>query len=190
VVERSFNSISVEGHTSTNDTLLLLASGAAGGPVLSGQDLDQFELSLGEVCTELARAIADDGEGATHLIEIDVVGASDEAAARRIARAIADSPLVKTAIAGNDPNWGRIVSAAGYAGVAFDPLALRLAVNGTELFKGGSPTAFDATAVSTSIGSHRQVHIVLHVGSGPGTARFWTCDLTTEYVHINADYHT
>ncbi|MFO0911508.1 MAG: bifunctional glutamate N-acetyltransferase/amino-acid acetyltransferase ArgJ [Pirellulales bacterium] len=190
VAEASFNSISVEGHMSTNDTLLLLASGAAGTEPLQGEQLARFERALLEVCTDLARAIADDGEGATHLVEIEVVGAADDQGARRIAKTIADSPLVKCAIAGNDPNWGRIVSAAGYSGVEFDLSATQLIVNGFCLFRAGSPVSFDAAAVSGSMRDHRETKIQLQVGSGLGHARFWTCDLTTEYVHINADYHT
>lgn len=190
VAEASFNSISVEGHMSTNDTLLLLASGAAGTEPLQGEQLARFERAVLEVCTDLARAIADDGEGATHLVEIEVIGSADNAGARRIAKTIADSPLVKCAIAGNDPNWGRIVSAAGYSGVEFDLSATQLTVNGFCLFQAGSPVAFDAAAVSGSMRDHRETKIQLQVGSGLGHARFWTCDLTTEYVHINADYHT
>ena len=135
VVEESFNCISVEGHTSTNDSVLLLASGAAGGPPLAGNDLQQFRQRLQQVCVDLARAIPDDGEGATHLIEVRVTGCLDRPQAHRIARSIADSPLVKTAVAGADPNWGRIVSAACYAGVRFDPATVGLKLNGWQLYR-------------------------------------------------------
>jgi glutamate N-acetyltransferase/amino-acid N-acetyltransferase len=187
--EKSFNCVSVDGHTSTNDTALLLASGAAGEP-LAGADLDAFQRALDEVCIELARAIADDGEGATHLITVDVVGCATAADAAQIARTIADSPLVKTAVAGADPNWGRIVSAAGYSGVAFDPLGVALELNGALLYDQGQPVEFDAEAVSDSIRADRETHILLRLREGQAEARFWTCDLTAQYVSINADYHT
>jgi glutamate N-acetyltransferase/amino-acid N-acetyltransferase len=188
--EETFNCVSVDGHTSTNDTVLLLANAAAGGPRLAGRDLEAFGRILDETCRTLAREIADDGEGATHVIRIEVTGAADRDAARQIARAVADSPLVKTAVSGADPNWGRIVSAAGYAGVAFDANRLTLHVNGTLLFTAGAPVAFDAVAVSTSIRENRETEIRLDVGDGPGSVRFYSSDLTAEYVHLNADYHT
>ncbi len=189
VVDESFNCVSVDGHTSTNDTVLLLASGRSGGE-LTGETLEGFRLSLHEVCAELAREVADDGEGATHLIEIDVTGCTDNRDARQIAEAIANSPLVKTAIAGADPNWGRIVSAAGYAGPTFDVQSATLHVNGILLFENGVPQRFDAEAASASIRGSRDTKIELQLGTGAGTARFWTCDLTQEYIRINADYHT
>src|SRR5690606_15772152 len=120
-VVESFNCISVDGHMSTNDTVLLLANGAAGGPVLKGRPLDAFRATLLEVCEDLAQSIPADGEGATHLITVEVHGTKNREDAVQIAKTIADSPLVKTAIAGADPNWGRVVSAAGYAKVPFDP---------------------------------------------------------------------
>jgi len=188
--DESFNCVSVDGHTSTNDTVLLLANAAAGGPCLAGADLDEFALLLADTCQTLAREIADDGEGATHVIRIELSGAASRDAARQIARAVADSPLVKTAVTGADPNWGRIVSAAGYAGVPFDANRLVLHVNGTLLFTGGAPVAFDATAVSASIRENRETEIRLEVGDGPRAITFYSSDLTAEYVHLNADYHT
>jgi glutamate N-acetyltransferase/amino-acid N-acetyltransferase len=189
-VDDSFNCISVDGHMSTNDTVLLLANGAAGGDPLDGADFDRFEKALDEVCQELARSIPEDGEGATHLVTIDVVGCQDRASARAIAKTIAESALVKTAMAGGDPNWGRIVSAAGYAGVPFDPSVVWLRVNGTLLYEHGAPVAFDDAAVSRSIKDNRDTAIVLSVGNGPESLRFWTTDLTAEYVRLNADYRT
>jgi glutamate N-acetyltransferase/amino-acid N-acetyltransferase len=187
----SFNCVSVDGHTSTNDTVLLLANGAAGGaPLGAGEALEQFRAAVTEVCIELAKKIADDGEGATHLITIEIEGCRAEAEARRIAKTIAESPLAKTAVAGADPNWGRIVSAAGYAGVPFRPEGVTLRVNDHLLYERGRPVKFDAEQVSRSIRDHRDTHIVLRFSEGEAAARFWTCDLTTEYVHINADYHT
>ena len=188
--EVSFNCISVEGHTSTNDTVLLLANGAAGGPVLGGADLEAFGRALTEVCTELARAIPNDGEGATHLMTIEIAGCRTRADALKIAKEVANSALVKTAIHGADPNWGRIVSAAGYAGVPFDPRGVSLHLNGFHLYQGGTPLAFDAQAVSTSIGGSREVVVQLRFSEGDAGIRFWTSDLTAEYVHLNADYHT
>ena len=129
---------------STNDTVLLLANGAAGGRPLEGLDFEAFQTALHEVCGELARAIPADGEGAKHLVSIEVTGCATREAARKIARTVADSALVKTAIAGADPNWGRIVSAAGYAGVPFDPAKVELHVNGFLLYQHAAPTTFDA----------------------------------------------
>jgi glutamate N-acetyltransferase/amino-acid N-acetyltransferase len=189
-VDRSFNCISVEGHMSTSDTVLLLASGQAGGRPLAGDDLNTFATALNDVSSELARAIPADGEGATHLIVIDVTGCGSDEDAFCIAKTIADSPLVKTAVTGCDPNWGRIVSAAGYAGIPFDPAEVDLSLNGTLLYKQGSPVPFDAPAVSAGMRDQFEVQVGLSVGSGPGKCRFFTSDLTTEYIRINAEYHT
>ncbi len=189
-VDESFNCISVDGHTSTSDTVLLLANGAAGGPVLSGTELGKFQATLVEVCEDLAQSIPADGEGASHLITVEVHGCQSREAAIKIAKTVADSPLVKTAIAGNDPNWGRIVSAAGYAGIAFDPAQVSLLVNGMLLYERGAPVEFDAGAVSQSIAADRNTAILLLLDEGTASARFWTTDLTTEYVRLNADYHT
>jgi glutamate N-acetyltransferase/amino-acid N-acetyltransferase len=189
-VEESFNAISVEGHMSTNDTVLLLASGAAGSEPLSGRDLASFQNSLIALCVELAKKIPDDGEGATHLIEIEVRGCQSRGDADRIARSIANSALVKTAIAGGDPNWGRIVSAAGYAGVEFDPLRVSLRLNGHLLYENGSPVSFQARTVSEAIHNQRETSIVLDVGEGPASRRHWTSDLTVDYVKFNSLYTT
>jgi glutamate N-acetyltransferase/amino-acid N-acetyltransferase len=189
-VDGSFNCISVEGHMSTNDTVLLLASGAAGGAPLSGPALSEFGAALREVCIELARMIPDDGEGSSHLITIDVCGCPTTEAAQQIARTVANSALVKTAIAGADPNWGRIVSAVGYAQVPFDPQQLELRVNDFLLFQNGAPVAFDARNVSASIRDHRETLIAITLQEGSAQTRFWTSDLTVDYVTLNADYHT
>ncbi len=189
-VDKSFNCISVEGHTSTSDTVLLLANGAAGGEPLAGDDLTTFRAAFEEVCIELARAIPSDGEGATHLISIEVDGCTDRAAAVQIAKTVANGPLVKTAVAGADPNWGRIVSAAGYAGVSFDPTRVGLKINGHLLYENGAPVEFDAAAVSESIRSNRDTLVQLRFGDGDARTRFWTTDLTAEYIRLNADYHT
>lgn len=188
--DRSFNCISVEGHTSTNDTLLLIASGAAGGPPLSAVELGQFQVALTETCVELAKQIPDDGEGASHLIELDVVGCRTQEEARQIAQAVCNSALVKTAIAGGDPNWGRIVSAAGYAGVPFDPAGVDLAVNGFLLYERGAPVPFDARTVSQAIKDSRLTNLVLKLREGEAAIQFWSSDLNVEYVRFNADYST
>ena len=188
--DESFNCISVDGHMSTSDTVLLLASGGANPTPLSGDSLAKFQATLVELCEDLAQAIPSDGEGATHLITVEVHGAAARQDAVKIARAVADSPLVKTAVAGADPNWGRIVSAAGYAGVSFDPGRVSLHVNDSLLYERGVPATFDAEAVSASIRNQRDTHIILLLEEGQASARFWTSDLTAEYVRLNADYHT
>jgi len=190
VVDETFNCISVDGHMSTNDTVLLLANGAAGGKPLAGDDLETFRAALFDVCSELARAIPADGEGATHLVRVEVVGCRDKVEARAIAKSVSESLLVKTAICGADPNWGRIVSAAGYAGVSFDPAGVDLWVNGMHLYERGAPLPFDHVAASHSIRDNRDTHIRLQFSEGTGTINFWTTDLTAEYVRLNADYHT
>ncbi|HUY35603.1 MAG TPA: bifunctional glutamate N-acetyltransferase/amino-acid acetyltransferase ArgJ [Pirellulales bacterium] len=189
-VDDSFNCISVDGHMSTNDTVLLLANGAAGGGTLAGADLAAFRRALDEVCLDLAKAIPADGEGATHLVTIDVTGCASRGDAHRIAKTVAESPLVKTAIAGADPNWGRIVSAAGYSGVAFNPAGVSLRVNGHLLYRDGAPVAFEAATVSAAIKNRRETSIVIGLAEGNAGVRFWTTDLTAEYVRLNADYHT
>ena len=189
-VDDSFNCVSVEGHMSTNDTVLLLASGAAKNKPLGNKELPLFETALQEICIDLAKQIANDGEGASHLITLDVRGCKTRSDARRIAQNIANSALVKTAVAGGDPNWGRIVSGAGYAGVPFDPAGVDLSINGHSLYERGSPVPFDASAVSKSIKAHRDTSIVLTLREGPAAVRFWTSDLNVEYVRFNADYTT
>jgi len=193
-VDESFNCISVDGHTSTNDTVLLLANGAALPEAerrpLSGGSLAKFQATLVEVCEDLAQAIPADGEGATHLITVEVHGCRSRADAAQVAKSIANSALVKTAVAGNDPNWGRIVSAAGYSGVEFDPSRTSLHLNEALLYERGQPVAFDGEAVSAAMAANRNTHIVLLLDEGEASARFWTCDLTAEYVRLNADYHT
>ena len=190
VVDRTFNRVTVDGDTSTSDMAILLANGAAcSRDVVDEADDAHFEAALGEVCEELTRMIARDGEGATHLIVIEVEGAPGDGEAHRIAKTIANSPLVKTAIFGRDPNWGRICAAAGRAGVDFDPRHVSLHLQGTEIFAAGGPVAFDRAALSEALRAD-EVLIQLRVGSGPGHARVWTCDLTYDYVKINAEYTT
>jgi glutamate N-acetyltransferase/amino-acid N-acetyltransferase len=189
-VNDSFNCISVEGHMSTSDTVLLLANGAACADPLAGDDLAELAAAAREVCTDLAKQIVSDGEGAGHFITIDVTGCASRADAHRIAKTIGESALVKTAIAGADPNWGRIVSAAGYAGPRFDPRGVSLKLNGMQLYERGGPVPFDTKAASRSIRENRDTHIELSLSEGSGRVRFWTTDLTAEYVRLNADYTT
>ncbi len=185
--QKSFNAINVDGHTSTNDTVVLLASGQV---PLDESSKTEFEQACLDTCIDLAKKIVIDGEGATHLVEISVSGADTDNDARVIAEAIANSPLVKCAFAGNDPNWGRIVSAAGYAGPKIDVAATQLKLNGELLYDAGTPIAFDAEKTSSAMASNRDILVELAVGKGSGNARYWTCDLTHGYVTINAEYHT
>ncbi len=188
----SFNCTSVEGHTSTNDSLLLFANGRSrpGATPLHGGDLERYGAAVTSVCAELARAIASDAEGATHLVTIDVEGLRDDQEARRVAKAVADSPLVKTAIFGSDPNWGRFVSAAGYAGVAFEEEDLSLWLGDLPLYHAGTPLPFDPATATAYLQREREVVLRLRFTLGNGRATFWTCDLTQDYVRMNAEYST
>ncbi len=191
-VESTFNSISVDGDTSTNDTVLLLASGASGvhWDKAPRAFQDEFTAELNRVCAELAHAIIDDGEGVTHVVTLDITGAPDDAAAKTIAKSIAHSPLCKTAWSSADPNWGRLLAAAGYAGVPFDVANVTVSIGGVRVFHGGVRDAsYDETAVHERM-KQREYTIAMDLGAGTGRCRFLTCDLTVEYVHINADYST
>ena len=194
VVDRSFNAITVDGDTSTNDSLLAFAAGEP----LELEHLDALEAGLTAVAQHLAKAIARDGEGATCLLEVQVDGAHSDADARRIARTVCGSSLVKTAVHGRDPNWGRIVAAAGRAGVAFDPAAVALWLGPHQLMEFGEPLPFDRLAASRYMQervdgaylSDDTARIRLLVGTGPGNGIAWGCDLSDQYVRINADYTT
>jgi len=190
VANRSFNRVSVDGHMSTNDSLVLLSSGAAGGETLKGSRLNAYRDFLCETCIELAKMLVDDGEGATHIMEIRVSGAESDDDANEIARMIGESLLVKTAITGGDPNWGRIVSAAGYAGRPMKPDMTNLKILGVSLYENGTPIAFDANAVSKLIRETTTVVMELSVGDGTGNATRWASDITTEYVRFNSEYTT
>lgn len=187
-VEVSFNRISVDGDTSTNDTVLLLASGASGVPIGAGDAA--FAAALGEVCTSLARQVVGDGEGATHLVELRIDGAASDADALRVAKAIAHSPLVKTAWAGCDPNWGRLAAAIGYSGAQIDPERIDIRFGELEICRdGGRAAEFDEAAAHAYI-SQREFSISIELNQGQGSCVFWTTDLTAQYIHINADYST
>ena len=188
-VEASYNRLSVDGDTSTNDTLLLLANGAAGVRA-DAKDLDKVEAAASEVMQQLAQAIARDGEGARKFVTLVVTGAPSDSAAQKIARAIANSPLVKTAIAGSDPNWGRILSAAGNAGVAFDPRKADIHMQGVAVCRQGLAAPFSEAELKRKLDGE-ECEIRFHiVGKAKGSARFWTCDLTEGYIKINASYRT
>jgi glutamate N-acetyltransferase/amino-acid N-acetyltransferase len=186
--EDSFNCVSVEGHTSTNDTLLLFANGP--GAPLRGEPLARFGAAATAVCADLARAIAADAEGAAHFVTVEVEGLRDDAEAKRVAKAVADSPLVKTAIFGADPNWGRIVSAAGYAGVPFEEEQLSLWLGDMLLYHEGAPQPFDPSTASAYLRNNRDVRLRLRFTLGSGRCTFWTSDLTYDYVKLNAEYTT
>jgi glutamate N-acetyltransferase/amino-acid N-acetyltransferase len=189
-VDRSFHCISVEGHTSTSDTVILLANGAAGTGSLPQPTKAQVQQMLDDVAADLAMAIIQDAEGADHLITIDVRGCLNREEAHTIAKTVADSALVKTAITGADPNWGRIVSAVGYSGVDVSEEQISLTLNDTPIYESGAPMAFDKSAVSRSIRDNRDVSIVIDLTRGEAAVRFWTCDLTCEYVRQNSEYTT
>jgi len=189
-VGQSFNCVSVEGHMSTNDTVLLLANGASGGSVLTGEALGRFGGAVAGVCVDLARAIALDAEGANHLVTIEVEGTRNDSEALKIAKAVAESALVKTAIFGADPNWGRFVSAAGYAGVEFEEEDLSLWLGDMPLYERGVPLPFDAATASAYLKRERNVLLRLRLTLGTGRCTFWTSDLTYEYVKLNAEYTT
>ena len=187
--EFSYERISVDGDTSTNDMLAVLANGASGVEV-SGGDLPLFREALGRLAQDLAIQIARDGEGARKLITIQVSGAGTDADAARLARSIANSPLVKTAIAGSDPNWGRIICAAGYAGVDFNPAAVDIALQGTLVCSRGLAVDFDETRLKKQLNESECTIEFIIGGRNRGHARFWTCDLTEDYIRINGSYRT
>jgi glutamate N-acetyltransferase / amino-acid N-acetyltransferase len=187
-IERSFNRISVDGDTSTNDTVLLLASG--GGQITIPADYPPFADALLNVCTSLARQVVADGEGVSHVVELNVTGAASDADALRAAKAVAHSPLVKTAWAGCDPNWGRLIAAIGYSGAQIDPEAIDISFGELPICrKGGRAADFDEAAAHAYI-QQPEFSISIDLHQGDGFCRFWTTDLTHEYIRINADYTT
>ena len=198
--DKSFNQITVDGDTSTNDTLIALANGQSRTAAITemGPEAEKLEAMLTEVCQYMAKAIARDGEGATCLIEVQVSGASDDKAARQIAKTIVGSSLVKSAIFGRDPNWGRIAAAAGRAGVPFEQENLRIQLGDIVLMENGQPLTFDRPAASNYLkqaaaGNYLKTDTVLisvSVGNGTGAGKAWGCDLSYDYVKINAEYTT
>jgi glutamate N-acetyltransferase/amino-acid N-acetyltransferase len=188
-VEPSFNSISIDGDTSTNDTVLLLASGAS-GVRLSRELAPAFDAALGEVCRSLARQIVADGEGVSHSVTLDVRGAATAADAKLVAKAIAHSPLCKTAWSSADPNWGRLLAAAGYSGATFDPARVRIWIGDQPVFEYGVRAAAFDEAAAHQVMMQPEYTIAIDLGAGSAECLFLTCDLTAEYVRINADYST
>ena len=191
VADRSFNQVTVDGDSSTNDSFLILANGAAGNePIRSGTvQAEELEAALVEVAQQLARAIARDGEGATKLISVRVLDAASDGDAREAARAVASSSLVKTAVHGGDPNWGRIVCALGYSGAELALDRLHLTVGGLVVFERGAGVDVDLGAVRRAF-EQPEIEITATLGLGDGRAEAWGCDLSEEYVRINADYTT
>jgi glutamate N-acetyltransferase/amino-acid N-acetyltransferase len=187
-IETSFNRISVDGDTSTNDTVLLLASGASGASI--GRGNEAFAAALTQVCTSLARQIVADGEGVSHVVELHIEGAANDADALRVAKAIAHSPLVKTAWSGCDPNWGRLAAAIGYSGAQVDPDRIDIWFGVHPVCRnGGRASDFDE-AVAHKYISQPEFTISIQLHQGDGHCVFWTTDLTHQYIHINADYST
>ena len=185
-VEVSFNRISVDGDTSTNDTVLLLASGASGVSIGAGNG--EFAAAVTQVCASLARQVVADGEGVSHVVELRIEGAATDTDALKVAKAIAHSPLVKTAWAGGDPNWGRLAAAIGYSGAKIDPNRIDIHFGGLPICRdGGRAPEFDEAAAHAYI-AQREFSIAIQLHQGAGACVFWTTDLTHEYIHINADY--
>lgn len=190
-VDISFNCVTVDGDTSTNDTLLILANGQAGNKTIvsSGRDYEIFEAALTDICQALARMIAEDGEGATRLIRINVTGARNEKDARRVAKSVATSNLVKTAIFGRDANWGRIICAIGNSGAAFAPDKITVHMGDELLFAKGAPQVKSEEGLRRVM-ENKEVPISIDLKNGAASAMCWTCDLTYDYIKINADYRT
>ena len=188
---RSYNRISVDGDTSTNDTLAIMANGGSGMPPIQPNSPAQelFVEGLTQVCQSLAQQIVRDGEGASKFVTIRVTGAPTEEDAAQIARSIANSPLVKTALAGEDANWGRIICAAGYAGVPFDSRRVSILLGDLVVCREGGAVAFQESRAAEIL-RQPDIDLTVHLHAGSSDATFWTCDLTTEYIHINADYRT
>jgi glutamate N-acetyltransferase/amino-acid N-acetyltransferase len=187
-VEQSFNRISIDGDTSTNDTVLLLASGTSGARV--GAHHAAFRTALKDVCLSLAKQIVEDAEGVTHVVELQIESAANDADALRVAKAIAHSPLVKTAWAGSDPNWGRLMAATGYSGAEIDPGRISIWLGDQQICENGGRVAdFDEGRAHAYL-KNREFTVRIALGMGEGRCRFWTSDLTAEYVRINADYST
>jgi len=188
-VEPTFNAISVDGDTSTNDTVLLLASGASGVQLGASGVAKKFAEALRAVCASLAEQVVRDGEGAQHLVRLEIVGAKSMEEARTIARSIANSPLVKTAWAGCDPNWGRILSSVGKSGIAVDPSRVNIFFGPQQVCRNGMAHPFEEKTAHEYL-KQREYGIRVELGRGRHSLEFLTCDLTVDYVHINADYST
>lgn len=189
-MDRSFNRVTVDGDTSTNDMALLLANGLGSASIAAtGPAFDDFLEALTAISIRLAQMVAQDGEGATKRVDLTVSGAMSEAGAAQIAKTVAESPLVKTAFFGNDPNWGRIIAAAGRAGVPFDPDRMRVVINGVTVFVDGGPASFDQPELVQAMRA-KVLEVLIDLGAGDHSATVWSCDLSYDYVRINAEYTT
>ncbi|MDR0449624.1 MAG: bifunctional glutamate N-acetyltransferase/amino-acid acetyltransferase ArgJ [Rickettsiales bacterium] len=188
-VEQSFNRVSVDGDTSTNDTIVMLANGLSKAGKLSAVDMKKFQAALDEMTLKLAKEIAADGEGATHMVEIEVKGAKSPMDAKKIAATIATSPLFKTAIFGRDANWGRIMAAAGRAGVKFDPYKADISIGNIVVCKNGMAVDFDEEKAKKIL-SEKEVKVVLDLKQGKAATKYYTCDMSIDYVKINSDYRS
>ena len=191
VVEVSFNMISIDGDMSTNDMAIVLANGAAGNPEITSKDADYetFKQTLQDICQGLAQRIASDGEGATKFLTVNVKGTKSFADAKTIGMSVAKSPLVKTAFFGEDPNWGRVICAVGYAGIPMDPQKTVVKFGGIPVYANGVGVEFDEEALRDVMAQH-DIVIDIDMGDGDGEATVWTCDFSYEYVKINGEYHT
>jgi glutamate N-acetyltransferase/amino-acid N-acetyltransferase len=188
----SFNRITVDGDMSTNDMLVVLANGMAGNPQitgLEGPEYDEFAAALRAAALNLAKKVARDGEGATKFIEIEVQGALNESDAQKAGKAIANSPLVKTAFFGQDPNWGRILCAAGYSGAELDPGKTTLSIGGVQIVEEGLGATFDEKELRSAM-AEREIKVVINLGVGAASATIYTCDMSYEYIKINGEYTT
>jgi len=191
IVEVSFNMISIDGDMSTNDMCIVLANGAAGNAQITaeGNDYETFKNALQSICQGLAKRIAADGEGATKFLTVNVKGTKSFADAKTIAMSVAKSPLVKTAFFGEDPNWGRVICAVGYAGVPMDPQKTIVKFGGIPVYANGVGAAFEEEALRKVMAAH-DIVIDIDMGDGEEEATVWTCDFSYEYVKINGEYHT
>ncbi len=187
----SYNSVTVDGDTSTNDMCILLASGMGGAAIsVAGAAFEDFVTALSRFCISLAKEIARDGEGATKLVQVVVKGAETPEAAHKIAKTVAESPLVKTALYGNDPNWGRLLMAAGRAGVPFDADLIDAFIGEFQVCNEGRSVDFDRDGAHAYLKGSKEVEVSLHLHLGEATATVWTCDYSYDYIKINAEYHT
>lgn len=191
-VDASFNRVTVDSDTSTNDSVFLLATGGVGGETIVSTDpaFPLFAAALETVCVSLARQMAADGEGATKLVTVEVAGAASDADARMAAKAVANSPLVKTAIAGHDANWGRLAAALGKSGAEFSQEGVSIRLMGIEVMRGGLPVEFDEEEALRRFDESDNILVEADLGCGEGSSRAWTCDLTHGYITINADYRS
>ncbi|MDR2772745.1 MAG: bifunctional glutamate N-acetyltransferase/amino-acid acetyltransferase ArgJ [Elusimicrobiota bacterium] len=187
--DMSFNCVTIDGDTSTNDTLIALANGQSGAKPLSGKNLETFAKAFNELCLQLAKGMAKDGEGATKFIEIEVKNAKSKENAKAIASSIALSPLFKTAMFGADANWGRILSAAGKAGVNFDPAKTDIHIAGFQTFHKGKPVKFSEQAIKKEL-LKNEIKICVDLRSGKAMSKYYTCDFSYDYVKINGDYRS